>query len=466
MDEPEGYEPRPRFPRWAVALAALVLLAPLGTYVVSLTRGTDPAPPGPGVRRGTVAPEDPFDRTPSDAYCPTEMELEGGTETSLERQIDATERAVERLRKLRFEASLAVTVLAPDEVAARINDSQLAGYSEREIERDTRLLEILGLIPEGTDLEDLLQSLAGQVVGYYDPDTEELVVSATTQEEPLSPASELTLAHELEHALADSAFGLPIDDDVAPARSDASLARRALVEGDASLLTRHYLFAVLTAEQAGDITGDQVTRDALRDAAEIPPAIRTLFEFPYTHGLAFTCALYGDGGWRAVNEAYRRPPSTTAQVLFPERYRAREGAEDVRPLRALERPWTKLGGSALGASDLLALFTAPGGELSRALDDPAAAAAGWAGGMVEVWANGDRSAAGVALVEREPQDELCAAIEAWYQVAFPASEVAHYGTSKGMIAEERGRVAVLRCAGAEVRLGIGPDTRTANALSR
>jgi hypothetical protein len=150
--------------------------------------------------------------------------------------------------------------------------------------------------------------------------------------------------------------------------------------------------------------------------------------------------------------------------MYPERYRQREGAVDVSPLGDLSGSWDKLGGSALGASDLFVLFSAPGGETSRALDDPTAAAAGWAGGDVEVWSKGKDSALSMAIAEREPEDELCSAVHAWYRVAFPEEGTVEGRPGDVMAVAGSDRAALLRCDDSEVRLGIGPTLHVARSL--
>ena len=455
MDRRNRNEPKPRVSPWAALLVALLLLSPLGFYLAYVRGGEDD--PGGGF-------PDPSDAPANLLGCPPIRDLGPVKADTLEDQIDGVERAVERLRKLRSKRRVPITLLSPEDVAAGLEGDQLKGLSKREIERDTRTLEILGVMPKGTDLEELAKQLTGQIIGYYDTDERELFVNAASEEEVLPPLGELTLAHELEHAIADQTFGLPLGLKAPPSKADATLAKRSLVEGDATLLMRHYATSVLTPRQLGEIQSDPTAETALEGLEDIPPAIELLFGFPYTHGLAFACELFAEGGWRAVDNAYERPPSTTAQVMFPLRYREREGAVHVRAFGDLDEPWRRLGGSAIGAADLFALFSAPGGETRRALDDPTAAASGWAGGSVEVWARGEVSALGLALAERDPEDHLCDSVHGWYRASFPETTPAPEQPGDAMVVKGRGRVAVLRCPGSEVRLGIGPTRPTARAL--
>ncbi len=46
---------------------------------------------------------------------------------------------------------------------------------------------------------------------------------------------------------------------------------------------------------------------------------RTLL-FPYLEGMSFVATLYRDGGWAAVDRVDARPPTSTAEILHPDRY--------------------------------------------------------------------------------------------------------------------------------------------------
>jgi len=50
---------------------------------------------------------------------------------------------------------------------------------------------------------------------------------------------------------------------------------------------------------------------------------------PYTDGLRFVHALRRRGGWAAVDEAWKHPPTTTEQLLHVDKYLAHEPAESI-----------------------------------------------------------------------------------------------------------------------------------------
>lgn len=457
-DEPLYRGPR-LWVRWVAAVVILALLAVYGISISDFFRGDS----GPPVDAGE--PMDPADQPAEAIACgPTHTAEPMDDGSSVEQQIAQIEAAVETLRDLPFDDRVETEFLSNGRIKQEVRALNLEGYSAREIDRDERILRAVGMIPADQGLREILDSLAGQVAGFYDPRTRRMVVAADEVEDGMGPVAELTLAHELEHALADQIFGLPLKEEPPGPRFDAELASRALIEGDATLLQQHYAAAAISPEDAGAIMADPSMEQALKDLEDIPYPVQRAFEFPYVEGLAFVCDLYAHGGWAAVDAAYEDPPETTAQVMFPERYRRREGPIEPVALGALGTPWKKREVASVGAADLLLLFQAPGGRREAALDDPMQRASGWAGGTLVAYSSGPATAVGISLMQRRPEDGLCSSMHAWYLKSFPEgrSEAARPGEE--LAYDGAVQDAVLVCDGPSIRLGTGPDLDTARAL--
>ncbi|HEV2821373.1 MAG TPA: hypothetical protein VGW11_12790 [Solirubrobacteraceae bacterium] len=372
---------------------------------------------------------------------------------------DVVARRVEELRELGFDESVEPEFLDDRELRERVRELLEEDYSREEADRDGRALKALGAIPPDTDLYALAERLmVDQVAGLYEPSSGTLLVES--REDP-GVLEELTLAHELEHALADQTLGLPVAEDPDPARADAELAGLAVIEGDATLATQVYgarHVGPLDALSALDDLGSVIHSE--RQLAALPPYLRSELLFPYTTGLEFVCTLYQDGGWDAVDSAYERPPTATAQVLFPQRYGETQPVDPPDP-GELGRPWRGELRTTLGAAQLLWLFEAPGGDPDRALEDPMAAIAPWAGGEMTVWSAAERTAVGISLDQRPGEGKrLCQAMTQWYAAAFPDAR------RQGTIFDGPRQAAVIACRGDSLRLGIAPDVRTAKALVR
>lgn len=373
---------------------------------------------------------------------------------------------VEQLRALRFQRVPDPKYLAPEQLRQRVLnelDKELPADAAAD---DARLLATLGALPRGADLKALTkQALGDQVLGFYDPRTGELVVGQTGSSQALSPTARMALAHELDHALTDQVLKLPVEEGrPPPGTEDAALARLALVEGDATLLTQLFgIKGVGLTEQLGSL-GDSLA--AQQKLADLPQQVRENLTFPYLDGLSFACKLYAKGGWKAIDDAYAHAPTTTAQVLFPDRYLSREQATDPTDPGAPGGDWRRGPKQSLGAAQLLWLLKAPGGNADKALSDAKGRVAAWAGGEVQMWTKDGATAVGIALVERPGGPGLCATMADWYQAAFPSAAKADAETGETLASDGAEQDAVVRCSGPDVRLGIGPDLGVARAVAR
>jgi hypothetical protein len=329
-------------------------------------------------------------------------------------QYDALVEWVQHERELKFTKVPTPVYVDAQEMARRVRDQILRDYSAGEAEQDQKLLVALGVLQPGTNLrQEYAQFVGGQVAGYYDSDTGDMVILGDASK-PLDSTELTTVAHELEHALADQALGIPKAAESGGATdSDSQLAATALVEGDATLtMTEFQLHALdiggLLGQGGGDISG-QV--GSLQDA---PHFLASQLLFPYTDGLAFVCNLHDDG-WAAVDRAYDKPPTTTAQIMFPDRYRNGEAAKTAPAPANPGAGWQKVRTETVGAADLMFLFQAPGDDESKALSDPRGRASAWAGGSLSLWTRGNDATVTMSLVGRdEPnQPSLCSSVRTW-----------------------------------------------------
>lgn len=321
------------------------------------------------------------------------------------------------MRRLRFRAAPKARYVRRAEMQRRIRRQIDTSYPDGEAAADARALVALGAVRRGTNLKALLKrALPGQVAGYYDPRTRQLVVGSNA-EKKLDAIEQLTLAHELEHALADQVLGLPpfLDERATPdGREDLELAALSLVEGDATLLTDAFAGEHLSVADAFRSIGPALA--AQDEFDQLPYYLQASTIFPYEDGLTFVCSVFERGGWNAVNRAYRRLPQTSAQIMFPERYFARERATDAPDPQPPGRGWKLVDEQAFGAANLLWLFEAPGGDVGRELPDARKRAAAWAGGELRVFGRGGKTVVSLVLVERRGERDLCASMRVWLEV--------------------------------------------------
>jgi hypothetical protein len=267
-----------------------------------------------------------------------------------------------------------------------------------ELEAGERTMTALGMLPEGSDLLTIWREAYGEGVGgYYDSDANEMVL-ITDSGEP-DAITQIVYAHEFVHALTDQHFDLDalqtrvgqLDD------AEAETALTALIEGDANagqgeFMSRH---DELVEEAMAAHEGDE--------DPGLPDVIMKSIGFPYNAGYYFVEDLRAEGGWEAVNAAYRNLPVSTEQILHPDLYRAGEipARVEVPDLSGvLGQGWTLIDGDTLGEFDVELLLAEEEPqrvnrsprqirELLKQEHDPAA---GSDGGRYGTWGNGSQTA--------------------------------------------------------------------------
>jgi hypothetical protein len=183
-------------------------------------------------------------------------------------------------------------------------------------------LRALGLLSaeEAAQTQDLA---ASSVVGFYDPGTATVVMHRGGNETYVR----YVLVHELVHALQDQHFALA---GLGRGDLDADLAVTALIEGDAARVADDLLATLSTHELDEVLDGALRARDEMyRASLFVSPA-----SFPYIAGRDFVRSLLASGGPRRLNAAMRAPPTTTSQIMHPERFLAGEAATPVATPRA------------------------------------------------------------------------------------------------------------------------------------
>jgi hypothetical protein len=153
-------------------------------------------------------------------------------------------------------------------VGKRINEE----YPGQALELEAALLKHLGLIPQQLDYRGTLKDfVTAQVAGYFDPFKDRFVLASwlgSLMQRPI-------IAHELTHALQHQHFGLKSALKRIPENDDATIARSAVIEGDATITMVVHLMIALEKS-----------------------------------------------GFSGVDALHRSPPASTEQLLHPERYPA------------------------------------------------------------------------------------------------------------------------------------------------
>lgn len=309
---------------------------------------------------------------------------------------------VEQTRGLRFKRRVPVELLPDDAFTERLRhiEPQDQQEADEDAESFEGFLRALGLAGSDIDLGAVDEAITEHgILGFYDPEEAALYVRGSS----LGPFEELILVHELTHALEDQHFGLDRPD--LDERSDeASESFLALVEGSAVVVEQRFLDSLPPDRRRVALQGEDAAGEA---NSEVPDVIDALFGYPYRDGPAFVDRILQAGGPARLDAALARPPTTSEQVLHPERFLAGEGPKPVGRPRA---DGSVEDSGMLGERVLaLVLAEASGGATGRR------AAEGWGGDRYVVWSVGDRTCIRWNLVMDTPADtaELVSALRSF-----------------------------------------------------
>ncbi len=263
-------------------------------------------------------------------------------------------------------------------VTAQVTDPQAA----RDLDGKTIAYKRLGMIPESLDMKKfLIDLLAEQIIGYYDPHTKVLYIVNGSPKEAVA----ITVTHELVHALQDQYISLDSTQKV-EGENDRQSAAQAVFEGQAV----YEQIAVMLGggNVAVNLPGgwDRV-RDMIRENqasmpifAAAPVVIQETLIFPYLSGAEFV------RNYKERNPAkpiYGDMPVSTEQILHPGAFFTNRDSPTVITLPPLNGA-TKTYENDLGEFETrLFLF-----QHLKDQNSAVQGATGWDGDRYEVFNNG------------------------------------------------------------------------------
>ena len=342
-----------------------------GAVTTTITTTAAPTTTAPST---TTAPEPTTtaaEETTTTTAVEEEFPLIEGLEPELSAQIWKTAEIAEGIRGLEFEGLPTITVLSPEDFAARV---RMEIESELEnVEVDEALLKLLGLLEPDDDLAALYSDLYGEsVAGFYSSEDKEMVLPRSGEE--FSAMETLTLLHELVHALTDQHFdfGPRLDELVDSQLYDPASGMVSLVEGDATLSEFVYVQNLDPSERSRLM---REFADFEPPDIDIPLFMELALYFPYEAGFEYVLNSWRAGGWQAVDALYLDPPRSTEEIYEGARSAATEVIEMERPAGVLPEGYEEIYDYSWGLLDILVMFEqvlGPGVAVE--------AATGWGGG--------------------------------------------------------------------------------------
>ena len=237
-------------------------------------------------------------------------------------------RFVETAKGRPFRHPVTVSFLADSAFVSRLRrDDQPSAQDRVDNAWRSASLRALGLAQGEFDLLASTRAALGSgVFGFYDPDTDELVIRGNQ----LIATARSTLAHELTHAWQDQWYGL----NRRFANSEEQAGWTALVEGDATYVGELYSAVALSAaEQAASAA---VTASVTDQYKGLPPVIIASLGFPYQFGLTYVIGRRAPTDFMEVkpsaatvttlDRAFANPPESSKAVI--------DGGESSKPIPA------------------------------------------------------------------------------------------------------------------------------------
>ena len=294
-------------------------------------------------------------------------------------------RFVEQHRGLRFKHAVKVRHLSDKAFSDRV--VQLQRIDHADLDRQAKVLQALGLMPPGVDPEHAEEELlAGGVIGFYDPKTQELEVRGDRD----SVSVRHVVVHELTHALQDQWFSIG---GGGTGNDDADIAFVALVEGDAVRVETAYIES-LSQKDRRDLQAQESRQGGAQPPADVPRVLEELLSFPYAVGPTFTRAVLQSKGRQGLDDAFRHHPASSSQVLHPGRFLAGDAPVAVTDPAADGSVFDRGTIGELGL-DLLLEGEVRDGQLGVA--QMQAATSSWAGDRYAAWS---RDGGGYCLRDR------------------------------------------------------------------
>ena len=228
---------------------------------------------------------------------------------------------------------VAAEIITRDKVKEFLQKRLKEASSPEDIRVEELTLKKFGFVPQDFDLaKNTVDLLTEQAAAFYDFHRKRMFITDWTPSATREPA----LVHELGHALADQNVNLEKFIKQGQKSDDGSLARLAVMEGQASWLMAEYLARKMGQSLASSpALLDTMAHSIESGASEFPVFdseplyLRETLTFPYSEGLLFQNAVYMRMKQKAFEEVFRNPPVSTQQILHPDTYFSR--LEPTRP---------------------------------------------------------------------------------------------------------------------------------------
>jgi hypothetical protein len=329
----------------------------------------------------------------------TDTQITAAQEAQLFSRVDEIFNETSQIMGLKIRRKVPRAVISREKIREYIEQRMSETLPPEDLRVEEIVLKKFGFIPQDYDLKaQTVDLLTEQAAAFYDFKEKKLYLASWTP----SGMQDVALVHELAHALADQHFNLEKFIEKSGDDDDASTARGAVVEGQASWVMTEYML-----RQMGKSLRDtpQLAASALEATAEgakeypvfgkSPLYLQETLMFPYTQGMLFQQAVIQKLGREAFAEVFRHAPVSTQQVLHPERYFVRSmPTKPALPRAELPPGYKKIAEGTMGELDFQILLRQFLGE-----EEARDLAPKWKGSRYVLWEDkkGHRDVLGYAV---------------------------------------------------------------------
>jgi hypothetical protein len=399
--------------------------------------------------------------------------IQEGNQSDLLKAADEMIQVTARLRGLQPKAPIARGVKTREEITQYLNEQIHNNYSEGELQQEGKVLRTFGLIPASMDYREfVLKLLSEQVAGFYDPERKTFFIASWLSAAEQQPV----MVHELDHALQDQYFDISriMKEDRRQHNDDKAMAHESLFEGDATVVMLNQVlepvkrtFADLPdlAPAMGALLASMQSQFPVFKSA--PPFLQETVFFPYGHGASFIQKMWAQNpSWESINKIYSDLPSSTEQIIHPEKYSGNR--DEPKPVDAEElaaslgNDWRVTYKNVLGEFSLYLVL-----NLHLSEERARRSAAGWGGDQILLLENGaGDNAVLVRTVWDTAEDaaEFFQSMQVWFQHRFPLGRKSQEPATRVVVTSEK-EVEILHQEGSEVRFIIGLPEPEAKKLS-
>jgi hypothetical protein len=370
---------------WAVLIGMIVLIIIVILVFILIALNQRPSTPAAAA---TLAPTQGqpismVDDTSTQTPIPTATYMVLGT--TIVKQMSNIQQQVSDLRGLPIQNDVPSYIVSKSQAEDLLRNLFITDDTRQDLENEKRSLVILGLVKPTYDLVNMaLNHIVDNIGGFYLPDQKQMYVLAALR---FGGIEHWVYSHEFDHAIVDQKYNIAVMQDC-PGDDQRCEAVKALIEGDATLLMGQWVGQYATPQDYRDFLSYRPPAMALPEEFP-PPYLVEDTNFPYNQGAVFVQTLYKRGNWAAVDSAYANLPSSTEQILHPEKYLAGEGplpvsAPDIQG--ALGSDWQEIESNTLGEWTTYLLLTSGADNAAQIeIAEAEHAAAGWGGDHYQVY---------------------------------------------------------------------------------